>query len=167
MPGRKENNPFRNYASGPLLSWDIFMNGYWRQIALANDKQALNKIAASNSWQQQWNFDTILSKEGRVIIVTDPLLHIVFASSNMPAMNGYTPQEVLGKSPKIFQGKDTDEDTRAGIRSAITERKQFQASLINYKKNGNSYHCDVEGYPVFNKEDKLVNFIAFEQVLSI
>ena len=79
MFAKKHHKTYGNYASAPLLSWDIFMEGYWKKIALASDRQELKKIAGSNDWQQQWNFDTILLQEGRVIIVTDPLLHIVFA----------------------------------------------------------------------------------------
>ena len=163
MPGKHYNQLTRESVSAPLLSWDIFMDGYWRKIGLINDKQELNGIAGKNNWQQKFDLDTMLLRNGKVIIVTDPFLQIVFASSNMSAMNGYTAPEVLNKSPKIFQGKESDVNTITEIRRAVNEKKQFHASLINYKKNGNLYHCDIEGYPVFNKAGELVNFIAFEE----
>lgn len=163
MP-RKELHqpPLQDNVSAPLLAWDIVMEGYWKKMALADDKLALQKLARENTWQQEWNLEAILLQQGKVIVVTNPLLQIVFASSNITAMNGYTVTELIGKSPKIFQGKNTDENIKKDIRNAINERRGFHTSLINYKKNGDIYNCTIEGAPVFNKEKQLVNFIAFE-----
>lgn len=152
----------QNSVSAPLLSWDIFMEGYWKNMSLAEDKLELDKLARMQSWQQKWNIETLLLKQGKVIIVTDPFLHIVFASSNITAMNGYTVAEITGKTPKLFQGENTDKNIANDIRNAIQERRTFHVSLINYKKNKEPYQCNIEGSPVFNREKQLVNFIAFE-----
>jgi hypothetical protein len=163
MPNKEYGKPLRqDSVSAPLLSWDIFMEGYWKKMSLAEDKLKLDKMARLHLWQQQWNIETLLLKQGKVIVVTDPFLHIVFASSNITAMNGYTVAEITGKTPKLFQGENTDKNIIIDIRNAIRERRNFHVSLINYKKNKEPYHCNIEGFPVFNKKKQLVNFIAFE-----
>lgn len=133
-----------------------------KKITLAEDKAQLDKMACTHAWRQPWNLSSILFKEGKVIIVTDTSLHIVFASSNIVDMTGYMAAELHGKTPAIFQGKDTDENMKRKIREAIQNGRGFQVSLINYKKNGERYNCNIEGHPVFNKQNKLLNFIAFE-----
>jgi PAS domain S-box-containing protein len=165
MPVRKPHQQLQHNATAPLRCWDIFMDGYQKRITLAADKMELHRMAGKYLWQQSWNLEKILFKEGKVIIVTDPGLHIVFASSNITAMNGYTASEILGKTPALFQGKDTDENVKRGIREAIQNCRGFHISLINYKKNGEPYYCNIESYPVFNKQKKVVHFIAFETAI--
>ena len=43
------------------------------------------------------------------------------------------------------------------------EEKKFEGKLINYRKDGEPYWCDVRIEPIFNEQQKLVNFIAFEE----
>jgi hypothetical protein len=141
--------PFRQKpAIAPLHSWDIFMEGYWKKMALIDDKNELEQLSFEHSWKQEWN------------------LHIVFASSNIREMNGYTATEVKGHSPKMFQGKDTDAAARHSIRQAVENRLPFQVTLLNYKKSTQPYFCAIEGFPVFNKHKKLSHFIAFETIAT-
>ena len=50
------------------------------------------------------------------------------------------------------------------IRRAIGKREPFKAILLNYKKNGETYFCEIEAYPKFNAEGTFLNYIAFEKV---
>ena len=100
-----------------------------------------------------------------VVILTDNNLKIVFASNNLSRMNGYLEKEVLGKSPKIFQGSKTNEVTSREIRDKINQELPFEKKVINYKKNGKTYDCLIKGYPIKNKTGQLTHFIAFEKAL--
>jgi hypothetical protein len=51
--------------------------------------------------QSDWDLNN--SPQDEVIIVTDVKLHHL--SHNIVNMNGYREEEVLGKSPKMFQGE--------------------------------------------------------------
>jgi PAS domain S-box-containing protein len=149
----------------PLISWG-FSSSY--QTEIKNTVLDFNKIitlSVSEKWKTtDWNFKSKL--EEKVILITDTNLNIVFASHNMHKMNGYIEAEVLGKSPKMFQGTETVLQTSIEIREAITLQKPFVKQVLNYKKNGEQYHCNIEAFPIFNKKGKLVNFIAFEQAAA-
>lgn len=149
--------------AAPLLSWDIFMDSYYRTLALADDFRHLNQLAKKYAWTKEWNIEEKLFRQQQVILVTDLTLHMVYASSNIIAMNGYTPHEVIGRTPAMFQGKETDDYTKAVIREAIKGLQPFQTNIINYRKDGSVYHCGIEAYPVFNNNKKAVHFIAFEK----
>jgi len=97
-----------------------------------------------------------------VVILTDNNLKIVFASNNLSRMNGYLEKEVLGKSPKIFQGSKTNQLTSREIREKINQELPFEKKVINYKK-WKTYDCLIKGYPIKNKKGKLTHFIAFEK----
>ncbi|MEO6914936.1 MAG: PAS domain-containing protein [Chitinophagaceae bacterium] len=163
MKTQSENVDCQPFCT-PLLSWDIFLEGYHRRIALARDLQQLNEISHQNSWSVAWDLEDMLLKKEKVILVTDTSQTIAFASSNLLNMNGYLPSEVIGHSPRIFQGKQTDPELKSVARNAISSSRPFKLSVVNYRKNGLLYHCRVEGYPVFNRKRDLVNFIAFESI---
>jgi hypothetical protein len=78
-------------------------------------------------------------------------------------MNGYVEAEVLGKSPKMFQGEATNQITSNEIRKAIVEQQPFEKIVMNYKKNGEVYACLIKGFPVFNTKGDLSHYIAFEK----
>lgn len=157
---RKEDN----LALGPLLCWDIYMEGYHRTMGLLDSLQKLKKLAKSSNWNVQWDIEKELLTEQKIILVTDVSLLIRFASTNILGMNGYSVEEVIGKSPKMFQGKDTAVQTRAEIRDAIVKEIPYHGSIVNYRKDGTPYNCLLEEYPVWSRRGKLVNFIAFEKV---
>ena len=151
-----------NINTAPVYSWD-FHNDFLCTIKkFFLDMNKLDVIASKYKWvQNDWDFKNSLQEE--VIIVTDVTLKIVFASHNIVNMNGYREEEVLGKSPKMFQGKVTNQTTSSEIRIAILEQKPFEKMVMNYKKNGDVYACLIKAYPVFNIKGELSHYIAFEK----
>ncbi|NAS31144.1 PAS domain-containing protein [Flavobacteriaceae bacterium R38] len=147
-------------SEAPLLSWDIYSQHFFRISKCSNDAHYFNNL--SKNWKQQWDFNEELFQKDRVVILTDAVLNIVYSSYNITGLNGYTLEEIKGKSPKMFQGKDTCKKTSDYIRKAIQKEESFQAKILNYKKNGSTYLCDIEGHPIHNKKGELINFIAFE-----
>lgn len=146
----------------PLYSFD-FHHEYTKDLQRTFlDTARLKSIASQNKWiDNDWDLHTKLSEE--VVLVTDAKLRIVFASHNIIKMNGYIEDEVLGKSPKMFQGEATSSVVSNEIRLAIAEQRPFEKVVMNYKKNGEVYACLIKGYPVFNSKGELSHYIAFEK----
>jgi PAS domain S-box-containing protein len=161
-PKKKERS-----ASAPLLCWDLFMEGYHRRMRMGEDLQQLKALALKHEWKLSWeDLSKKFMMQGKVIVVTDLSLKIVFASSNMVEMSGYLPKEVLGRTPKIFQGTDTSETARREIRNAVMAIQPFHVTLLNYKRNGVPYDCEVQAFPVVNQSGNPVHFIAFENLAA-
>ena len=149
----------------PLVSWDIYAQFLLQTNLLVNDVSLLHQIANKNKWKSVWEFRDRLEEE-TVIVVTDAKLQIVFASNNINKMNGYKSHEVIGKSPKMFQGKETNLEVSSEIRQAILNKVPFEKDIINYCKDGSLYKCRIKGYPIFNTKGELTNFIAFEKLAA-
>ena len=146
----------------PIISWEFKDNFQIEMKKSLLDLSKLAKISAQSKWEKK-NWDLELNLKEKVIIVTDTKLNIVFACNSMYKMNGYREKEVLGKSPKMFQGEETSVTVSNEIREAIALQKPFVKEVLNYKKTGEPYHCLIEGFPIFNTKGILVNFIAFEK----
>lgn len=160
----------KQYGNGttkamPLISWDIFSQFLLQTNVVLNDVHSLHQIANKNQWKSVWDYKESLQVE-TVIVVTDSQLKIVFASKNIQKMNGYEANEVVGNSPKMFQGAETDLNISNEIRQAILNKVPFDKNVINYCKDGSLYKCHIKGFPVFNHKGEVTNFIAFEKIAA-
>lgn len=142
-----------NIVPLPIMCWDFY------RLPRAEHTE-FNTIQAN--WIQKVNYNSARKNTDLVVLVTDANLIIQFASTNIIEMNGYNFKEVIGNSPKMFQGNETDIVSKMNIRKAIANLQPFKEVILNYKKNGETYLCKIEAYPKFDKEGNFVNYIAFE-----
>ncbi|GGX10654.1 PAS domain-containing protein [Aquimarina muelleri] len=144
----------------PLLSWEFYGEHHKLIESFRDDFVALKKV--TKNWSFNIDYKQFI-EEDSVIVVTNPKLKIVFASQNIQKMNGYLPEEVIGNSPKMFQGDETCIKTSITVRKAIDSMLPFEVSILNYRKDQTSYMCLIKGFPVHDKQGRLVNYIAFEK----
>ncbi len=145
----------------PLISWDIHMSSFVRETKKHKDALALSKLL------DKLNIDAdpisaLLKENAKVVVVTSPALVIEYASSNLVEMSGYLPEDVIGNTPKMFQGPDTDREVAKHIRYNVEQKVPFEATLVNYRKDNSSYSCVIKGYPAFNKYGELIRYVAIE-----
>lgn len=152
-------------SSFPLTCWDFYSKSFDTLRLTLSDAILLTKIVEENKWNSTWDYKDELQND-TVIVVTDAKLQIVFASNNIVKMNGYTPSEVVGNSPKMFQGEATDAKTSKEISDAVKALKPFEKVIINYCKDGSLYKCHIKGFPIFDNKGILTNFIAFEKIAA-
>lgn len=93
-----------------------------------------------------------------VIIITEtkpldePGPAIVFVNEPVKQMTGYEPEELLGKSPRILQGPDTDPAALRRIRAALEAKRPIKEVLVNYCKDGKPYWNEIEIVPIVAKD---------------
>lgn len=162
------NRFYRDKAinSYPISSLDIYAQHFGIVCKNLQDVKLLGDLAESKKWELGVPFRSEIMDKDHVVVVTDTKLNIVYASQNIYMMNGYRPEEIIGQQPKMFQGVETCETTRKEVSQAIKNRKVFEATLTNYRKDGSTYKCWIKGSPVFDRNGKVVNFIAFEREVA-
>ncbi len=161
MKNNNYDEAFYRY-SVPLMSWD-FHYLYLNELKLTfADLKKVNEISNLFSWNKE---DLKIEEriKNEVVLITDLSLKIVFASNGIRKMTGYKEDEVLGHTPKMFQGPATSKIVLEEIKEAIQLKMPFKKTLENYKKNGETYRCSVDAVPVYNLKGKVSHFIAFEK----
>lgn len=141
----------------PLVSWNQFPYA-------AAEKVAFNAI--QKNWTERENLQDILTVLKREVIITDVNFEIIFATQGVYEMNGYRPHELMGKSPRIFQGSLTSESVKENIKKAMNQMMPFKEIVLNYRKDGATYQCEIEAFPKFSKKGTFLNYIAFERIAS-
>ncbi|OXG05548.1 PAS domain S-box-containing protein [Flavobacterium araucananum] len=151
--------------SVPILAWDFHYEYINELKAIFADLKKVNKISNQFTWNEK-DLEIEERLKDEVVVITDLDLKIVFASNGIKRMTGYSEFEVLGKSPRMFQGPETSKTVLEEIKAAIKLQIPFEKTLQNYRKDGRSYKCKINGAPVFNLKGKLTHFIAFEKEVA-
>lgn len=108
-----------------------------------------------------------IEKAQSAVIITDADLddgpHIRYVNAALCEMTGYTADELLGKTPRLFQGEATDRSLLQELRQHLAACKTFQGRLINYRKTGEPYHVSLFISAIRNADDELSGYVAFQQ----
>ncbi len=124
----------------------------------------LKEYANERSWIWNLNIERYFAKPGIAIIVTDITEQIVWINKGFSRMTGYHLPEISGRRPsELLQGKGTSNETKKRLRSQINRKIDCSDKILNYRKNGEAYWCKLDIWPLYNKREELVNFIAFER----
>ncbi len=150
----------------PIVSWDFFALFFDKTCENYNDIVVLTNLAKANKWVYEERFNDEIFLNQHVIVVTDAELNIEHATQNIFEMTGYASKEILGKKPSLFQGERSSVATKKQIATAIRDKKPFEVTITNYKKNGTTYNCWIKGEPIFDTSGKVVNFIAYEKEVA-
>lgn len=81
-------------------------------------------------------------------------------------MTGYKCEELLGRSPRILQGPQTNPDVIASLRQALEKRTFWEGSAINYRKDSETYVVSWNVSPVFSENGKLSHFVSVQQNIT-
>jgi PAS domain S-box-containing protein len=99
-----------------------------------------------------------------VIIMTaqlgPPGPQIVFVSPAFTKMTGYAPEEVIGKTPHILQGPQTDSSVLSRLCKGCMAGEVFHGETINYRKDDSEIHLEWTAGPVRNERGEVTHFAA-------
>ena len=98
---------------------------------------------------------------------SQPDLPIVYANEAFCRLSGYATGEVLGRNCRFLQGADTNPTTIATIRCALSERREVQVTLLNYRKDGSAFWNRLSISPVIDEAGHCTHFIGTQQDITL
>ncbi|KAI9250583.1 white collar one B [Phascolomyces articulosus] len=99
---------------------------------------------------------------------------IIYASPTFERLTGYSSHEIVGRNCRFLQAPDgsvaigskrryTDNNTVYHIKTHLTQGKESQASIVNYKKSGQPFVNLLTVIPVSHEFDEEISyFVAFQ-----
>jgi diguanylate cyclase (GGDEF)-like protein/PAS domain S-box-containing protein len=146
------------------LSHRVEVRGYPFGAGLAVH---LRDVTTRHKSQEQLRLlESSIARLNDIVIITEagpfnaPGPRIVFVNEAFERRTGYSPEEVLGRTPRLLQGPGTQRDQLDRIRAAMEQWQPARVDLINYKKNGEAFWVDLEVSPVWDHERKLTHWVA-------
>ncbi len=116
--------------------------------------------------------ESVITHTNDAIMITEaepfdePGPRILYVNQAFTKMTGYSPQEVIGKSPRILQGPKTDKQELKRLSDSIRKWKPCEITVINYKKDGEEFWVNFSLSPVANEKGWFTHWISVEREVT-
>ena len=108
--------------------------------------------------------DSIIITEAEPVSLPGP--RILYCNAAFTRETGYLPEEVIGQTPRILQGPDTDPVTRAELRYALENWQPIEVELVNYRKDGSTFWVELSIVPVANEKGWYTHWVSVQRDIS-
>lgn len=157
----------RIYYNSPLLSLDIYLDAFHQKIKQLKSTSDISTISSITREPVSDEIKALIEQEQYdSLIVTNLNQEIMWVSEGFYEMTGFSRKHALGKRPNFLQGPQTSKETTKEISNKIKSDLPFNGAILNYKKNGEEYLCQIKIVPIRNKSQKVTHYLALERKLE-
>jgi PAS domain S-box-containing protein len=116
--------------------------------------------------------ESVITNTNDSIMITEaepfdePGPKIVYVNDAFTKMTGYSKVEVIGKSPRILQGPNSDKNLLNGMGELMRKWKPCEVTVINYKKNGEEFWNNFSIKPIADEIGWYTHWIAVERDIT-
>ena len=102
------------------------------------------------------------------VMITEagPGFPVVYVNPAFCELTGYGPHEVVGESPSILQGPNTDQEVLDRLNRNIAEGELFHGQAINYRKDGSEFMMDWKIAPIRDQSEEITHYLAIQRKVS-
>ncbi|WP_194975824.1 PAS domain S-box protein [Aquiflexum lacus] len=93
----------------------------------------------------------------------DPGPRIVYVNKAFTKMTGYTAKEVIGKTPRILQGPDSDYDALKKLGEKMRRWEPSEITVLNYSKSGKPFWVNFAVSPVADEKGWFTHWISVQR----
>jgi len=111
-----------------------------------------------------WN-----SPDGVIVTTAElelPGPRILYANPAFCRMTGYEVEELLGKTPRMLQGPETDPKVLQALRESLIRQESFVGSTINYRKDGMPYQVEWSISHVRDEAEGTAFYVSNQRVVN-
>ena len=84
---------------------------------------------------------------------------IIFANDALLRHTGYAREEVIGRSVRMLEGPDTDQETVRRVITAVMHKEAASAEMILYTKHGTPYWVEAEMVPFSGDSGAITHWV--------
>ena len=100
------------------------------------------------------------------VVITDPLGNIEYLNPMITSMTGYSPDELKGQNPRIFQSGLTSASIYKELWQTILSGEVWRGELQNKKKNGELYWESDVISAVLHHDGSISNFVSVKNDIT-
>ena len=133
----------------------------------------LGAVMVMHDVTKQQHLDEVVRKisvaveQGPVtIVITDTEARIEYVNPKFTELTGYTPDEVLGRNPRIMQSGLMPAGVYADLWAAIGAGRTWKGEFHNRKKNGELFWESATIAPIKDAAGVITNFVAIKEDIT-
>ena len=106
--------------------------------------------------------------EGTVnpVQITDLTGKMIYVNPAFTKISGYSKEELLGKSPRVFGSDKTSKKFWDNVWEFISSGKVWSGEIEDTKKNGEPFYSQLLISPILDKEGKITGYFGIHRDLS-
>jgi len=113
---------------------------------------------------QLQKLSTVITNTKNGAVITDSHGRIEWVNKAYETMTGYLLNEIIGKKPSEFLLKNGQPHSASRfISEKLKNKERVEATVENYKKNGDLFYNELEITPVFNADGELISFFSIQR----
>lgn len=165
----------------PRKSFDLFLQQIdgrcipWRPEEIDSAcrlKELIDIEVQRNLTLQSSLLHKALTRLNEMVIITEavpidlPGPRIVMVSDAVTRVTGYTAAELIGQTPRIFQGPLTNRATLDALRGSLERWERTTVELVNYTKDGHPFWVELDIAPIADDTGWFTHWIAVQRDVS-
>ena len=87
---------------------------------------------------------------------------VTFVNKAFERMTGYDRREVIGRTPRIFQGPETSRSELDRMRRSLQAGQTFEGTTINYRKDASAFPLTWAVVPIFDDFGEHVAWLSLQ-----
>ena len=101
-----------------------------------------------------------------IVSKTDINGRITYVNKTFCELSGYNEKELLGHSHNMVRHVDEKEEKFRELWETISNKKSWHGELKNSRKDGTSYYVDANIFPLLNKKNQIIEYIAIRSDIT-
>jgi len=85
---------------------------------------------------------------------------LIYVNPAFERITGYAAEEVIGRNCRFLQAADRDQDALIEIRTALSEQRETEVTLRNYRKDGTLFWSEVRLAPVRDARNVVTHYVG-------
>ena len=164
----------------PVVGWLCVMDEHPHTLSAA-DRGTIRTLAAvaADEWghcaMQETDhaerlrlLSAAMNELNEAVVITNhqidaPGPTIEYVNRAFTEMTGYTPDEVIGQSPRLLQGPNTDRRVLDRVREHLKTGTAVQAKTVNYRKDGTPYRLQWSMSPVRDPDGTIQHWVSVQR----
>ncbi len=116
--------------------------------------------------------ETVIVQTKDSIIITEAdfndgkLPKIVYVNPAFSIMTGYASNQIIGESPDILRGPNSDFNGIKKIVNTIKNKQESLIEMISYKKNKEEFWLRFSMIPIYNSDNELSHWVSIQRDVS-
>ncbi len=106
---------------------------------------------------------TAVQQSSNTVMITDVSGNIEFVNKAFEKITGYSGKEVIGRNPRFLQTGYHDDEFYKELWNTINNGNVWKGEFYNRRKDGVEYWEEASISPIFDRNDKIRNFIAVKE----
>lgn len=102
------------------------------------------------------------------VLITDAELErpgprILYVNPAFTEMTGWPAEDIVGRTPRVLQGEETDPQVLQRLRRALERGEAFDARTVNYRRDGSPFELEWRTAPMRDTEGRITHYISIQR----